>query len=549
MKTMLLENRKRFLQYVIACFIPVITELIRMGVISLIFESADRKTMAFFRWTVLASIGFIFVHAGFFIISRMLRIAYMRDTLLSLRIRAFDKIMNMEYRTFHQKSRDVYLSNLVNDINIFEQSFFLSLINFIFRCGLYVSVMAILFVVEWRIALIVFFTSFMVLGISQLYQKKTVRLQEEVSKENETATLNYANTFSGLEILKLNNIERKFLENAKHRIEALEQKKFSFRFFTTLQLDTNGAIGFIILMGVMLYLTWMISQGTSFGMIALTVQLASMAIFPLVNMMPLINTLKSSQAIYDKITAQVTIDEHNGKRHSFTLKDRIEVIGLNFKYEDTQILHDASFVLEKGKKYLLKGPSGAGKSTIMKLLSGIYEDYEGKILADGKELRTIAIKSFYDKAAFIYQDVFLFEASLKDNIALFKKQDEAKLKRAVIASGLGDFVAQQAEGVDFAVAENGKNLSGGERQRVAIARAMYKNAEILFIDEATSSLNDEIGRSVEATIVGLDATVLAISHKYYPGITDRYDHVLEVKNGFVTQYDIKDYFPEAQDES
>jgi len=546
---MLLENKRKFTQYVIACFLPIIGDLARMGIIAMVFEAADRKSMDFFKLTILASIIFVFFEAGMFIFSRMLRIAFMRDTLLSLRIRAFDKIMNLSYQGFHQKSRDSYLSNLMNDINTFEQSFFLALINFIFRCGLYVTVMAILFVVEWRIALIAFGTSFLVLLIAKLFEKRTVTLQKQVSDENENATLNYANTFSGLEILKLNNIEREFLKNSEKRIEKLESKKFGYRFITALQINTNGAIGYIVLMGVMLYMTWMISRGSSYGMIALTIQLSSMAIFPLVNMMPLINTLKSSQAIYDKITAQVTESNEGDHKRKFLFKNKIEVIDLNFQYEDTKILHDASFTLEKGKKYLLKGPSGAGKSTIMKLLSGTYDNYTGTIKIDGTELRTIDTKSFYDKATFIYQDVFLFEASLKDNIALFKQIDQQKLDQAISVSGLSDFVKSHPEGTDLFIEENGKNLSGGERQRVAIARAMYKDADILFIDEATSSLNDEIARTIEQTILSLGQTVLSISHKFYPGLTDKYDYVIEVKSGFVTTYSIKEYFPEAQNEA
>jgi ABC-type multidrug transport system fused ATPase/permease subunit len=290
-------------------------------------------------------------------------------------------------------------------------------------------------------------------------------------------------------------------------------------------------------------------KGSSYGLIALTVQLSSMAVFPLVNMMALINTLKSSQAIYDKITTQITDGGGKSRKNKFTLKDKIEVKDLNFQYEDTKILHDASFTLEKGKKYLLKGPSGSGKSTIMKLLSGIYDDYTGSITIDGKELRTIDNKSFYDKAAFIYQDVFLFEASLKENIALFKQINEKQLNHAITVAGLTEFVDKNPEKADLFIEENGKNLSGGERQRVAIARAMYKDAEILFIDEATSSLNDEIARNIEKTILGLDQTVIEISHKFYPGITNRYDYVIEVKNGFVTTYPIRDYFPEVHDEA
>jgi len=545
MKELLLEKKKKFVLYIIACFLPIIGDLGRVAVFAMIFESIERKSLDYFWLTVAASMGLIVLDAAAFITSRMMRISFMRDTLFSLRVRAFDKIMAMDFQKFHQKSRDVYLSNLMNDINTFEQSFFLSLINVVFRFGIYFVCMTLLFILNWKVALVVFGASFLVLFVSLLFQKRTVRLQEQVSTENEKTTLNVSNTLSGLEILKLNNIEATFLKNSHAQIAKLEKKKFGFRFFSALQMETNVAIGYFLFIALLVYLMSLAGAGLDYGNLALIIQLSSLVIFPLVNMIPLINIIKSSQAIYDKIAKPEISEAVETKTKKFHFSKAIEVKDLNFQYDERTIFHDVDMVLEKGKKYLLKGPSGSGKSTLIKLLSGVYDQYKGEILVDGTELKSISLKSLNDHSSYIFQDVFLFEASLKDNIALFKEIDQKRLDDAIAQSGLSDFVAAHPEGVDYLIEENGKNLSGGERQRVSIARALYKRAEVLFVDEATSSLNDELGRGIEATILGLDATVVAISHKFFPGLTTQYDGVLEIKDGFMNQYPIQDYYQEA----
>ncbi|SFB40186.1 ABC transporter [Clostridium frigidicarnis] len=275
------------------------------------------------------------------------------------------------------------------------------------------------------------------------------------------------------------------------------------------------------------------------------IQMSNGCIWHISVVLPLLNELKSASKIYNKITiGQQEKELKFNKEEDFSFQSEICVKNLYFNYEEKEIFKDVSFKIEKGKKYLLKGASGAGKSTLIKLLSMVYEDYEGEITADGVDYRNIKESSLNENISFIYQDVFLFEDTIFNNIALFKPFSEEEVLEASKKAGLEELLNKKENGLSEMLMENGKNLSGGERQRISIARAIVKKSKILFVDEGTSSLDEKLGRKVENTILDIDSTVIAISHRYYEGITVKYDYVLEVKNGTINQYSAEEYFEE-----
>lgn len=546
MKKMLLEHKGKFILYLFACLFPVIRQLMQIFVISLIFDTIERNSLSYFKTVVFISIGYLILNAIMYIALRLMQISYMRDVLLSLRIKAFDKIIHLNYKEFNQKSRDVYVSNLINDVNTFENSFFVSFINFIFRFGIYISALVILAFINWIIACIVFAVSIIVLLISKFFEKKTVSMQKQVSLSNEKFTVDTSNVFSGLEILKLNNIEKAFLNKNLHQVSDLEHKKFKFNLYTSLQNYSNNTIGYFVLIGLIVFLMYQTRVGLGYGMLMLTIQLTSSAIFPLVSMLPLLNILKSSKAIFEKITSTETSDFIDENLLPFNFQTKINVKNVSFSYEDKTILNSINLTLEKGKKYLIKGASGSGKTTLFKLLSHVLDDYQGDIDVDGINMKSISMKSFNEKVSYIYQDVYLFEASLKDNISLFKDYSDEEVINACKKAGLEEFINGLENGIHTMISENGKNLSGGERQRVSIARALCKKSEILFVDEATSALNDELGQQIEKTLLQLESTVISISHKYFEGITNQYEIVYEIKDGQIARFEGKHYFTEAK---
>lgn len=546
MKELLLKRKSRFVLYIFACFIPVLDKLLMDLSLSLLIGSVQVGRMEYFIRVSTISVGIVALGSILYIISRFLRISYMRDTLLDIRLLAFERILNLDYKEFNNKSKDSYISNLINDINIFENNFFLQLINLIFRGGVYLVSLTIIAFLDIRFAIISLLVSILLFYISRIFEEKTVRLQEEVSDKNEAFAVDMSNTFNGLEILKLNNVENRFLRKALGSITGLERRKLSYNIYSDTQRRIMEFLGFGFLTGSLVYVAVLMSGDVSLTRATLIVQLSNGCIWNITSILPLYNQLKSSVNIFNKITKGLEDNKSISKGDKeFSFEREIEVENLSFAYGDKEILKDVSFKIEKGKKYLIKGASGAGKTTLIKLLSMTYDDYKGRILVDDVDYKEIDEYTFNQKVSFIYQDVFLFEDTIYNNIALYKEYDDEKVLGAALKAGLDSLLEKKENGINEMLLENGKNLSGGERQRISIARAIVKDSEILFVDEGTSSLDEELGRLVEDTILSLDTTVIAISHRYYRGISERYDYVLEIKDKRIDVYEADKYFMEV----
>jgi ATP-binding cassette subfamily C protein len=546
MTALLLEDKKGFIRYLIGCFILLSEFLLTnyaIAKIAGVVQSGDLSDLV--RYGIFGLLAFVYA-AVVFIFSRLLRIGFMRDTTLRIRRRAFENIMTKTTRSFNRKLKNEYISNLVNDINTFEGKYFHALLNLIFGAEIYLASLLILFFLEWDLALIMVVVSFVIFLINRSFQKKTIRMQEDVQRSGERFTVNIANTFSGLEILKLNRIEERFLSGSKRETEQLETRKASVNIFTFWQGRFSNFLGFITTILILYYIISRLEPGYDLTRVMFVISMASSTIWPITEIMPLFNVLKSNGTIIENILRKEEDGERSEEQKPYDFNEKIEVKDLTFSYGDRRIITKGNVVLEKGKKYLLKGASGAGKSTFIQLLSKVYEDYEGEILIDGRDLREISEDSFNQNVSFIYQDVFLFEDTIRNNICLYREYEENEINRAVEGAGLLPLLKKKEKGMDEAVEENGKNLSGGERQRISIARAIIRNPQILFVDEVTSSLDEHLGRLVEETILSLETTVIAISHRFYDGITEKYDAVIEIKNGGLHLKKMEDYLKEVR---
>ena len=546
MKELLTKRKSKFIQYLIATFMFILDHFSQTILFAFIFGAIEKKDLQYYKIVAMIAIGFIIYSPINYLISRLLRIRYMRDTILDVRKMAFDKIINMPFKQYSQKSKEVYISNLINDVNTFENKFFINLLNYLINIGMFSISLIFLIIFDIKLAIGMLIFSVILFFLASLFTKKTTALEKEVSDTNEALTTDLSNTFNGLEILKLNNIEDKFLRKSVATISRLEKRKYLANVFTHLQRDVIYILAFVVSVVVLIYLGYELQGDMDLTKATFLFMLSTSISNYLISAFPNWNQVKASTAIYEKIAKpeETTVNIGMGTKE-FEFEDKIELSNISFSFDKKQIIKDATFTIDKGKKYLIKGVSGAGKTTLLNLLAMIHDDFEGSITVDKVDYREVSERSFHEKVAFIYQDVFLFEDTIKNNITLYKDISDEQVDYAVKVCGLEPFLMEKQDGINERLTENGKNLSGGQRQRISIARAIAKNAEILFVDEGTSSLNEELGRDIESTFLELKSTVIAISHRYYEGITENYDYVLEIKNGMVHSFPAKDYFEEA----
>lgn len=464
---------------------------------------------------------------------------YIKNTVNYLRTDIFSKIINKDIRDFSLDNSGKYISILYNDIKIIEESFFNNIFQVISSFISFIISLIVLFSISPLI--VVFITVFGILGfiIPNSLSKKLILEKNKYSITLEEITSVTKDLFSGFEVIKGFNISSKInsvfkkssinVENSKKKCSILESiiRGFSLSFSVTIYL------GVLLVGGYLMY-----KQNISVGTAIIIIQLSTHIVGPVKTSISLINQIKSVSLIADKI--ENILENSNCNNESTSLENfdqSIKIKNLSFSYtEERRALENINLTLEKDKKYAIVGESGCGKSTLIKLLMRYYNDYDGEITIDNKDIKSIYSSNLYKNISMIQQNVFMFDDTIKENIRLFSNHTDEKVLDTCKRAGIINLIERLPNGIDSLVGENGNKLSGGEKQRIAIARSLINDTKILILDESTSALDNETAYNLENSLLSLeDLTLIVVTHKLIKSILLKYDEIIVMKEGKVIE--------------
>ncbi len=245
----------------------------------------------------------------------------------------------------------------------------------------------------------------------------------------------------------------------------------------------------------------------------------------------------NARMIYEILDTEPLHRDKDDARDLAVTQAKIEFRDVKFSYANSeQVLRGVNFVAEGGKTTALVGPSGAGKSTVISLIPRFYDPMGGQILIDGQDIATITKQSLRQGLAYVSQQPYLFEGTIRDNIRYGRPEaTDAEVEEAARLAYAHDFILAQPQGYDTPVGEHGSTLSGGQRQRLSIARALVRRAPILLLDEATSALDTEseaaVQKALDAAMKG--RTVIVIAHRLSTVV--KADKIVVMRDGLVVE--------------
>lgn len=503
-------------------------------IIGLIQGNSDGRF--YVQWCLFALLGFL-VRAVLYALALSMSHKATFSILKDIRERILEKLPKMPLGTILDTSSGQMKQILVDQVESMERPLAHLLPEMTSNLLVPVCILLYLFVLDWRMALLSL-VSIPVGMIFLMIVMKDYGVKYEGSvKTTQQMNATIVEYIGGIEVIKAFNQGKNSYAKFSERVKANAAYFYNWMKSCQMPMSISRAISPTTLITI-LPVGWLLYQSGSLQMetFVTTIILSLGIAGPLLAAMNFTDSLARVGTIVESIDSILNGEEqvHGEKPVKWNRMD-ITVDHVSFGYhEDQEILHDISLHIPAGTMAAFVGPSGSGKSTVAKLIAGFWDVKQGKIQLGGHNLKEIPLSQLYDQVAFVSQDNYLFDESIRENIRMGRMDaTDAQVEAVAKAAGCDALIRRLEHGYDTVVGGGGAHLSGGERQRIAIARAMLKDAPVVILDEATAYVDPENEAVIQKAVAKLvqGKTVIVIAHRLST-ITDA-DQIFVIEEGTV----------------
>jgi len=465
---------------------------------------------------------FLFLFKGIFNYGQYYFMNFVGQKIIAdIREKLYNHLQTLSLSFFTKTPTGVIISRITTDVMLIQGAVSSATAGIFKDIFTFFGLVAVAFLQSWKLAIIFYIISPLALIPIRVFGKRMRKFARKGQQRMGLITTFLHETITGNRIVKAFNME----EYEKKRF-AEENNRLFKTFLTRIKVralnaplmellgGTAGAV--IIWVGGRMILQGEITPG-AFGSFLLAVMMCYAPIRDLSKVnLEIQEGLAGATRVFELLDTTPDIEDKEGAILLPPISRGIDFLKITFKYGEEVVLKEVSLQVKVGEVIALVGMSGAGKTSLVNLLPRFYDVEEGQILIDGHDLRKVTVKSLRDQIALVTQQTILFNDTARNNIAYgnLKCSDQEILEAAQAASA-HDFIQRLPQGYNTIIGEQGVKLSGGERQRVSIARAILKNAPILILDEATSSLDSDSETEVQKAFEGLmkGRTVFVIAHR------------------------------------
>lgn len=461
----------------------------------------------------------------------------LRNVTRYLRDRVFKGVMKQDPKEYTAQNTADYLSALVNDVKLVEDNYLVPLLLCFQMAVLFLATLGILLYLSPLVTFILLLFLVLLFAVPALMGKKLQERQDAYSAQLSSFTAAAKDFLNGYEVIRGYSALHCILGRFHKVNKDTADKKFAADRLMAVNESFSDIFSSLTVIVIVFVAAWQMMQGKiSMGTLLALIQLSGTFVTPVVILMQNIPKIQGIKPVMEHLAELMDISRNEGEDSSKQeyemqgLQDAIRCTDLTFSYADDQkVLENEDFLFEAGKKYVVVGQSGCGKSTLIKLLTGYFRDFQGQIEIDGHSLKEMPQEEINRRIAVIHQNVFLFDTDIRDNICLGRQYSDEEIHKALMESGMEDFLAGMEGGIDSKVGENGQLLSGGQRQRIAVARALIRRTPVLILDEGTSAIDRETAFEIEKRLLERrELTVITITHHMDERLEGEYDGILRL---------------------